>query len=219
MLSLPQWVFRAAAKLVTPIFHYAYYNLRSQTWQNTRWLGADCYKCPLDLWIYQEIFYEVRPTVIIECGVWRGGSTLYFASLCDLLGGGRVIGIDLVEMAGRPQHSRIRYIKGSSTDAATLSEVRASIGDDDRVLVILDSDHAKAHVLEELRAYSDLVTAGSYLIVEDTNVNGHPVFPGHGPGPMEAVEEFLRLDRRFQSDESRHKFLLSFNPRGYLKRL
>ena len=67
-------------------------------------------------------------------------------------------------------------------------------------------------MLDELRAYSPLVSPGSYLIVEDTNVNGHPALPEHGPGPMEAVEEFLEVD------VAREKFFLTFNPRGFLRR-
>ncbi len=173
----------------------------------------------MDLWIYQEILHEVRPTVIVECGVNHGGSTYYLASLCDLLDCGRVIGIDIEEQPNRPQDSRIQYIRGSSTDPAVFGQVRSSVTEDDRVLVILDSDHAKAHVLDELNLYSPLVTPGSYLIVEDTNVNGHPVFAAHGPGPMEAVNEFLSHESGFQPDESRQKFLLTFNPRGYLRKV
>jgi cephalosporin hydroxylase len=86
------------------------------------------------------------------------------------------------------------------------------------VVVILDSNHARAHVAEELRLYHGMVTPGSYLIVEDTNINGHPVLRDHGPGPMEAVEEFLSGRDDFFADTSREKFFLSFNPGGYLRR-
>ena len=86
-------------------------------------------------------------------------------------------------------------------------------------MVLLDSDHRMTHVLEELRIYSPLVTLGNYIIVEDTNINGHPVFRSFGPGPMEALEEFLRENRSFISDRSREKFLLTHNPKGYLRRI
>jgi cephalosporin hydroxylase len=85
-------------------------------------------------------------------------------------------------------------------------------------MVILDSDHARDHVLEELRIYSSLVSPGSYLVVEDTNVNGHPVFREHGPGPMEAVELFLAETGEFEVDAAREKFFLTFNPRGFLRK-
>jgi hypothetical protein len=87
------------------------------------------------------------------------------------------------------------------------------------VIVILDSDHSKEHVLRELMIYSELVSTGSYIIVEDTNMNGHPVAAHSGPGPMEAVSEFLKQNRRFRIDRSREKFLMTFNPMGYLRRV
>jgi len=84
--------------------------------------------------------------------------------------------------------------------------------------VILDSDHARHHVLEELRIYGRLVSPESYVVVEDTNVNGHPVFPEHGAGPMEAVDEFLAQNDQFEIDLAREKFFLTFNPRGFLRK-
>ncbi len=85
-------------------------------------------------------------------------------------------------------------------------------------MIILDSDHSRENVTRELVAYSPLVTQGSYLIVEDTNVNGHPVLPDFGAGPMEAVEAFLAAHPTFEVDERREKFLMTFNPRGFLRR-
>jgi cephalosporin hydroxylase len=86
------------------------------------------------------------------------------------------------------------------------------------VMVILDSDHQKDHVLSELLLYSPFVTQGSYLIVEDTNLNGSPVAKDFGPGPGEAVKEFLSGNDQFCADRKREKFLISANPGGYLKR-
>ena len=85
-------------------------------------------------------------------------------------------------------------------------------------MVILDSDHSRDHVLRELELYAPFVTRGCYLVVEDTNVNGHPVVPGFGPGPMEAVTAFLRTAADFTVDHAREKFMLTFNPSGYLRR-
>jgi len=87
------------------------------------------------------------------------------------------------------------------------------------VLVLLDSDHSRDHVLKELQSYAPLVTPGSYVVVEDTNLDGHPVFPEFGPGPMEAVAEFLGSDSHFEVDRTREKFLMTFNPGGFLKRV
>ena len=85
-------------------------------------------------------------------------------------------------------------------------------------MVDLDSDHKKDHVLQELKIWSPFVTTGNYLIVEDTDLNGHPVRPDYGPGPMEALEEFLKENKDFAVDQTREKFLLTFNPRGYLRK-
>lgn len=198
-------------------FHEQYYD--SGVWRNTFWLGVETLKCPLDLWIYQEILFETRPRFIVECGTAAGGSALFLASVCDLLGGGEVITIDIEERADRPSHQRITYLRGSSVSVEIVQEVKGIIRDAQPVIVILDSDHGEEHVLNELRLYSEVVTEGSYLIVEDTNVNGHPVFQLHGPGPMEAVEKFLRETDRFVADREREKFFITFNPKGYLKKL
>jgi cephalosporin hydroxylase len=137
--------------------------------------------------------------------------------VCDLLGRGRIVTVDVVE-AERPAHERVTYLTGSSADPEVVARVRELVGDAAPVLVILDSDHSRDHVLEELHLYSPLVSPGSYLIVEDTNVNGHPVRPKFGPGPMEAVSEFLPGASEFSLDLEREKFFLTFNPRGFLRK-
>ena len=141
------------------------------------------------------------------------------ASVLDALGRGRIVTVDIQEFEGRPEHDRIHYLLGSSTAAETLARVHEAIGEDDTVMVVLDSDHSATHVLEELRLYGPLVSRGSYLVVEDTNVNGHPVSPDFGPGPMEAVDAFLAEDDSFAIDRDREKFLLTFNPRGFLRKV
>jgi len=200
-------------------FHKLYYHSRKTTWNNTFWLGVPVAKCPLDLWNYQEIIFEVQPDVIIEAGPGCGGSTLFFASLCDLINKGRVISIELGDVSQKPQHKRIRYLSGSSISKEIEQQVQQLISDADKVLVDLDSDHTKEHVLQELTIYSKLVTPGSYIIVEDTNIAGHPIKPHRYPGPMEAVKEFLKTNPNFIIDKGREKFYLTFNPNGYLKRV
>jgi len=200
-------------------FHELYYDSFSKTWGKTLWLGIHAAKCPLDLWIYQEIIFELKPDIIVECGTGCGGSSLFLASICDMIDKGRVITIDIEDKEGRPQHKRITYLLGSSTSEDIVEQVRKLISPKDKVMVSLDSAHDKDHVLEELRIYSRLVTRGSYIIVEDTNLSGHPVVPTDELGPMEAVEEFLKDNKGFVIDKTREKFYLSFNPNGYLKKI
>jgi cephalosporin hydroxylase len=121
--------------------------------------------------------------------------------------------------AARPEHPRITYLVGSSIDPDMVARVRHLVGDDVPVIVILDSDHSEQHVRAELAEYAEMVTPGSFLIVEDTNVNGHPVLPEHGPGPMEAVFEFVSGDDRFVVDHERERHLMTYNPNGYLRRV
>jgi cephalosporin hydroxylase len=129
-----------------------------------------------------------------------------------------VISIDL-EPRAQPPHPRITYLTGSSTADDVVAQVAARARGRRTVLVLLDSDHARDHVLAELRRYAPLVTRGSFVVVEDTNLNGHPVDPDFGPGPMEAVDAFLAETDAFEVDRTKDKLYLSFNPRGYLKRV
>jgi cephalosporin hydroxylase len=197
-------------------FHELYHEHRAQTWENTYWLGIRCSKLPFDLWVYQEILHERRPDLIIETGTAYGGSALFLASICDLLDHGRVVTIDVRELP-RPQHPRVTYRLGNSADSDLAASIQ--VDDGERVMVVLDSDHSAEHVLAELHLYASLVTQGDYLIVEDTSVDGHPAFSDFGPGPMAAVEQFLAEGHPFEVDESREKFLFTFNPRGYLRKV
>lgn len=200
-------------------FQRLYYDSEEKTWQTTYWLGTRALKLPMDLWIYQEIISETRPDLIIETGTAHGGSALFLASICDLIDHGRVVTIDIEDRDGRPRHPRITQLIGSSTSPAIVDRVREMLGPTNKGMVILDSDHARDHVLRELELYSPFVAPRGYLIVEDTNVNGHPVDPTHGPGPMEALTEFLSRGQPFVVDRSREKLLLTFNPSGYLRRV
>ena len=198
-------------------FSRLYYDSKDQTWRNTYWLGNRAWKCPLDLWIYQEIIVETKPDVIIECGTGEGGSTFYMATICNLIGHGEIITIDLKERK-RLKHDRIKFILGDSISNEVVEKVSGLISGK-TVMVILDSTHIKVHVLRELEIYSKFVTKNNYLIVEDTIVNGHPAKTKFGEGPMEAVTEFLSKNSNFVIDKDREKFYLTFNPNGYLKRV
>jgi cephalosporin hydroxylase len=200
-------------------FHRLYYDEFVGTWANGTWLGVPAEKNPMDLWTYQEIIHETAPDVLIEAGTADGGSAYYFATMFDLVGRGRVLTIDIADSPKRKPHPRITYLRGSSTAPEMVAKIRSLVAPGERVMVSLDSDHHAAHVARELKIYSDLVTPGCYLVVEDTNLNGHPVMPGSGLGPMEALREFLADDKRFFSDHQREKFLLSYFPDGWLKRI
>lgn len=208
-------------KNVVKSFHELYYN--STIWNkglgNTYWFGIKTLKCPLDCWIYQEIIYKLKPDIIIECGTFNGGSALYLAGLCDLLNKGKIITIDTDSYRGKPRHKRINYLLGMSTSDNVVGQVKKMIKPQDKVLVILDSDHSRDNVLKELRIYNKFVPKGGYIIVEDTNINGHPVRSEFGPGPMEAVETFLKENKNFAVDKNQEKFYLTFNPNGYLQRI
>ena len=190
----------------------------SDAWTEARWLGAQALKNPLDLWVYQEIVVETRPELIVETGTYRGGSALFLASLCDLVGGGEVLSIDIEPIReDYPEHPRVTFLGGrSSTDPAVVDEVRRR-ADGRPMLVILDSDHSQAHVEAELAVYAPLVPVGCYVIVEDSNIG--QIRKDLMPGPLEAIETFLASTSDFEIDREREKFLITFNPSGYLKRV
>jgi cephalosporin hydroxylase len=196
------------------------------------WMGLPVIQFPQDLVAMQELIWRVRPELIIETGVARGGSIVYYASLLELLGGtGRVIGIDIdvrphnrAAIEASPVRGRISLIEGSSVDPAVVSRVRAETKDARAVLVSLDSNHTHAHVLQELEAYSPLVTRGSYIVVFDTSIEHLPDAvlgdrlwrPGNSPAT--AIQAFLASNDRFQVDaEIDQKLLITEAPGGYLR--
>jgi cephalosporin hydroxylase len=198
-------------------YHRAYYD--QNLWGSTTYRGHTIWKCVTDLWVYQEIIWDTKPDLIIECGTAYGGSALYMADVMSKYSdSARVVSIDITERP-LPEHPLVRYRVGSSLNPAIVADAARWASGQQRVMVVLDSDHSKAHVLRELYCYAELVTPGCYLIVEDTNVNGHPVFPEHGPGPAEALNEWLPRHPEFQPDRSCERFGMTFNPGGYLLRM
>lgn len=180
----------------------------------SEWMGVQVMKNPLDTWIYQEILHEVRPTAVVELGSAMGGGTLFFCHMLDLLGiDAPVISVDISHHRFVAEHPRITTITGDTTDPDVVARVHALCADR-RVLIIHDASHMADVVLEDLRNYSELVAPGSYFIVED----GVTDFLGGVPGPVSAVERFLKETDAFEIDERRERFLFTYNPRGFLRR-
>jgi cephalosporin hydroxylase len=204
-------------------FHRVYYDGRYgtvRTHNRVTWMGHQCIKNPLDLMVYQEILFETRPNLIVETGTYAGGSALFFAHMLDIIGNGQVVSIDVnADQGGWPQHPRIRYVRGSSADPGLVAEVFRGRQSKEHRLVVLDSDHTADHVLKEMELFAPYVPENCYMIVEDGNINGHPVAEWFGPGPTEALEAFLPNHPEFWVDRSREKFLMTSNPGGYLKRV
>lgn len=212
-------------KEITDKFHIEYET--SRAWEKISWLGIPMFKLPFDAFIIQELIFKVRPDYIIETGTAYGGSALFYASLLELLGNGRVITVDIEpgvcwkdKIAARLMKKRVRCFTANSTDPYFIAGLRREVRrGNKRVMVILDSWHTKEHVINELTLYSPLVSVGSYLIVEDSHVNGHPVPWEYGEGPYEAVDWFLQRTEDFVIDREAEKFELTFNPAGYLLRV
>jgi cephalosporin hydroxylase len=183
------------------------------------WLGQPIWQNILDLWTIQETIAEVRPHLLIECGTNRGGSSLFFAHVFDLLGCGEVVTVD-IERLHSLSHPRITYLLGDSTSEDVLAAVRGkAAAADGPVLVILDSDHSQAHVLRELQCYAPLVTPGSYCLVQDGVIDTLQVFSVWRPGPLPAIEAFLASTDEFEVDTERcERFLITHHPRGWLRR-
>ena len=192
----------------------------SLAWRDTTWLGHRVAKAPTDLLAYQEIVERVRPDWIIETGSANGGRALFLASICDLLDHGRVVSIDPQVADHRAEHPRITYIEGQAQEADTFRRVSEVVGDTPHALVILGSlPGTNLRIEGEFEVYAPLVPVSSYVIVENTIVNGHPVWPGFGPGPLEAVKRILSQHGEFAADTAMEKFGLTFNPNGFLKRM
>lgn len=201
-------------------FHIMYYDafLFGKTWGESHFMGTHIKKFPFDTWIYQEMLHELKPDLIIECGTYKGGNALYLASLLDFMQKGEIVTIDIVDYPDKPKHPRITYLTGSTLAPEILQVLDEKAKGKASVLVILDDDHSCDHVLKEMEIYQRYVTPGNYMIVEDSNVNGHPVFPEHGPGPYEAIEKFMRSNDAFIIDKDRERYYMTANPNGYLRK-
>jgi cephalosporin hydroxylase len=196
-----------------------------------RWMGRPIIQFPQDIIAMQELIWEVKPDLIIETGIAHGGSLVFYASILELIGNGEALGIDIeirphnrAALESHPMIKRIKLLEGSSTDPTIIDAVKAYAVGKQTVMVCLDSNHTHDHVLSELRAYSPLVTRGSYCVVFDTAVEDVPdqLFSGRpwgkGNNPKTAVWEFLKSNNRFEIDnEIENKLLITVSPDGYLK--
>jgi cephalosporin hydroxylase len=205
----------------TPGLDYFRWFYDTGVWKSMHYRGVRILKFPSDLWNYQEILSERRIQWVLETGTRHGGSALYFADLLELNGAaGRVISIDVDAASNMVRaHPRIDFLLGDSGSPAMVEEVRRRLpAERGAMFVILDSDHSKTHVLRELHAWCPLLRRSDYLLVEDSCINGHPLRPDFGPGPFEAIEEFLAGNPGLLEHDSarENKFGLTFAPRGYL---
>ena len=174
------------------------------------WMGVRALRNPLDAWVYQEILHEVKPQTVVELGSQFGGGALFLANMLDLIGGGKVVSVDISHDRFEPDHPRITTVTGSTQDVFD----RVAGLCEGTTLVIHDADHSERAVLADLRLYAPLVTPGSYFIVED----GVQDLLSDEPGPMAAMETFLAETDDFECDESKERFLLTYNPGGFLRR-
>jgi cephalosporin hydroxylase len=197
-----------------------------------QWMGRPIIQYPQDMIAMQEILWATRPDLVIETGIAHGGSLVYYASLCELMGHGEVLGIDIDIRAhnkqailAHPMAKRIRMLEGSSVAPEIVREVAAQARGK-RVLVVLDSNHTHDHVLAELQAYAPLVSVGSYCVVFDTVIEELPagLYADRpwdvGNNPKTAVHEFLRTRDDFEIDRDiEAKIRITVAPDGYLRRL
>jgi cephalosporin hydroxylase len=194
------------------------------------WLGIPIIQTPEDIVMMQELLWKVRPDVVVECGLAHGGSAMLYASVLELLGKGRVIGIDVeirkhnrLALLSHPLSHRLTMIESSSVESSTADRVRSLIGPEDRVLVTLDSNHARDHVRRELELYSSLVTAGSYIVVFDGVMQILTDAPGGSPAwdddnPWVAVTDFLGDHPEFEIDAYYNRLRATYCPGGFLRR-
>ena len=198
----------------------------------TKWFGEPILNLPQDLFAIQEIIYATKPKYFIEVGTAWGGGLLFYSTLMEILGGEKVIGVDIFipdDLKDRiNKHgsisNRIKWVEGSSTNKKTITRIKEIIGDSRDVMVLLDSHHTHKHVYKELNMYSELVGKGNYLICGDTVIEHQPRSDkrprewGVGNNPQTALNQFLVESDRFQIDHDiSNKLLFTCNPGGYLK--
>lgn len=203
-------------------YHQWYY--ANQVYTNLTYLGVPIEKFVTDLWNYQEIITRLRPGLVVEFGTRFGGSALYLAEVMRMVNpAGLVFTVDVADQTNPAVrgHPLIRFYISDSTSAPVGTEIRAlRERHPGPVFAILDSSHEMAHVLAEMESLRDVLVARDYLVVEDGDINGHPILPGWGPGPWEALEEYFKghPDDYRWDHETEAKFGFTCAPGGYLVR-
>jgi cephalosporin hydroxylase len=201
-------------------------------------MGRPVIQLPEDMIRIQEVIWRLRPDVIVETGIAHGGSLIFYASLFEAMGHGRVIGIDIdirrhnrTAIESHPLAKRITLVEGSSSAPATLAAVRHHIAPEDSVLVVLDSNHSRAHVETELDLYAPLVSRGSYIVACDGIMAQLAGAPRTAPdwtwnNPVAAVDAFLARNADFVLEEPAFPFnegsvrnRVTYWPKSFLKRL
>ncbi len=194
------------------------------------WLGVPIIQLAEDILMMQELLYKVRPSVVVETGIAHGGSGILYASILELLGRGRVIGVDVeirkynrLAIQAHPMSRRMTLVEGSSIDPTTFAHVQELVAGDDPVIVTLDSNHTRDHVLRELEMYSRLVSPGSYLVVFDTVMdlvadtpNGRSDWTETGAAA--GVRAFLHTHQDFQPDPYYNRLGATYCQNGFLRR-
>lgn len=202
------------------------------------WLGRPVVQLPEDLLRIQEVIYDVQPDVIVETGVAHGGSLIFYSSLCSAIGKGRVIGIDIeIRPPNRTSIEThrlapfITLVEGSSIDANIVQAVKDQISPTETVLVVLDSNHLKEHVLAELNSYSSLVSPGSYIVACDgimSQVAGasRTAQDWTWNNPISAINEFLLTHPDFECVEPQRPFnegkiteRVTYWPKAFLRKI
>lgn len=174
------------------------------------WMGMPIIQMPEDIMLIWQLIYETKPDFIIETGIAWGGSVVYYASLCELMGHGEVIAVDTVlpqsnidKIMAYPFSKRIHLLQGSSVDKEVFGKIKALIPEDAKVMVILDSNHTHEHVYNELNLYAPLIKSGQYILAQDTLIEFVPAQVhrprpwGHGNNPWTAIQKFLSENPNF----------------------
>lgn len=203
-------------------YHKWYYG--NFVWNTTTWMGIKCLKSVSDMWNYQEILTELKPSLVVEFGSRFGGSALFFADVMRHTGQPfKVLSVDISHKDLDPaaRQPDILFIESSSTVPAIAEHIERLKGEyPGKIFAILDSDHSMNQVLAEMKLLRPLLSTGDYLIVEDSNLNGHPVLPGFGAGPYEAIEAYEReFPNDYEHDVPReNKFGFTFATNGFMIR-